>query len=223
MSREPQMPAAESPVNVTERASRAVKTIVNEKRVDCLKELAPDLVGVYNAFATQQGRGPTVAELAGAAKMSEADLLARLGTAALGHPEHLPQEYRDAHRELSASLKRSPTAAELAERAGQPEAEVLQKIGNSAAVILGTVFLRLRVVGGGCSGFQYKLDLDPTLNPKLDEGFDILGVPVAVDRRSMMYLNGVVVDYHEDLNRRGFSVTNPSAKSTCGCGSSFSM
>lgn len=83
--------------------------------------------------------------------------------------------------------------------------------------------LRMRVVGGGCSGFQHKLDLDPEVNPKLDETFQIQGVPVAIDKRSLLYLDGVTVDFHDDLNKRGFSITNPSAKGTCGCGSSFSM
>jgi iron-sulfur cluster assembly protein len=85
------------------------------------------------------------------------------------------------------------------------------------------LYLRLRVVGGGCSGFQHKLDLDPQCNEKLDETFELNGVEVVVDKRSMLYLDGVTVDFHNDLNKRGFSITNPSAKSTCGCGSSFSM
>ncbi len=85
------------------------------------------------------------------------------------------------------------------------------------------VYLRMRVVGGGCSGFQHKLDLDPTVNPKLDEVFEQHGVPVVVDKRSLMYLSDVMVDFHDDLNRRGFSISNPNAKGTCGCGSSFSM
>ena len=85
------------------------------------------------------------------------------------------------------------------------------------------LFLRLRVVGGGCSGFQHKLDLDPQVNTKLDETFDMDGVDVVIDKRSLLYLDGVTVDFHNDLNKRGFSITNPSAKSTCGCGSSFSM
>ena len=85
------------------------------------------------------------------------------------------------------------------------------------------IYLRMRVVGGGCSGFQHKLDLDPQINPALDEILDIHGVPVAIDKRSLMYLDGVTVDFHDDLNRRGFSINNPSAKTTCGCGSSFSM
>ena len=83
--------------------------------------------------------------------------------------------------------------------------------------------LRMRVVGGGCSGFQHKLDLDPEVNTKLDETFELLGVPVVIDKRSLLYLNGVTVDFHDDLNRRGFSISNPNAKGTCGCGSSFSM
>ena len=83
--------------------------------------------------------------------------------------------------------------------------------------------LRMRVVGGGCSGFQHKLDLDPTVNDKLDEISEIHGVPVAIDKRSLMYLEGVTVDFHDEISRRGFSISNPSAKSTCGCGSSFSM
>ena len=85
------------------------------------------------------------------------------------------------------------------------------------------VYLRLRVVGGGCSGFQNKLDLDPLFNDKLDEMFEFHGVPVVVDKRSLMYLTEATVDFHDDLNARGFSINNPSAKSTCGCGSSFSM
>jgi iron-sulfur cluster assembly accessory protein len=85
------------------------------------------------------------------------------------------------------------------------------------------IYLRLRVVGGGCSGFQNKLDLDPIVNAKLDEISEQHGVPIVVDKRSMMYLTNVTVDFHDDLNRRGFSISNPAAKGTCGCGSSFSM
>jgi iron-sulfur cluster assembly protein len=94
---------------------------------------------------------------------------------------------------------------------------------QSAGAAPEKVYLRMRVVGGGCSGFQHKLDLDQTMNEKLDEVFELQGVPVVVDKRSLMYLSDVNVDFHDDLNRRGFSISNPNAKSTCGCGSSFSM
>ena len=83
--------------------------------------------------------------------------------------------------------------------------------------------LRMRVVGGGCSGFQHKLDLDPEVNTKLDATFEMHGVPVVIDKRSLLYLDGVTVDFHDDLNKRGFSISNPQAKGTCGCSSSFSM
>ena len=85
------------------------------------------------------------------------------------------------------------------------------------------IYLRMRVVGGGCSGFQHKLDLDPVVNDKIDQIMEYEGLPVVIDKKSMLYLEGVTVDFHDDLNKRGFSISNPSAKSTCGCGSSFSM
>jgi iron-sulfur cluster assembly protein len=85
------------------------------------------------------------------------------------------------------------------------------------------LYLRVRVQGGGCSGFQNKLDLDPKFDEKTDHKFEFHGVEVVIDKRSMLYLDGAVVDFHDDLNKRGFTITNPNAKSTCGCGSSYSM
>ena len=87
----------------------------------------------------------------------------------------------------------------------------------------GKLYLRVRVQGGGCSGFQNKLDLDAKYDEKTDHKFEFHGIEVVVDKRSMLYLDGAVVDFHDDLNKRGFTVNNPSAKSTCGCGSSYSM
>ena len=65
------------------------------------------------------------------------------------------------------------------------------------------------VKGGGCSGFQNKLDLDPKYDEKTDHKFEFHGVEVVVDKRSMLYLAGAVVDFHDDLNKRGFTITNP--------------
>jgi iron-sulfur cluster assembly protein len=95
--------------------------------------------------------------------------------------------------------------------------------GRATGSLPEQIFLRLRVVGGGCSGYQHKLDLDPEFSEKIDEKFEVHGVPVVIDKRSLLYLDNATVDFHDDLNRRGFSITNPQAKSTCGCGSSFSM
>ncbi len=85
------------------------------------------------------------------------------------------------------------------------------------------LYLRLSVLGGGCSGFQHKLDLDTETDPAADELFEFHGVQVVVDKRSFEYLDGSTVDFHDDLNRCGFGIDNPNAKSKCGCGNSFSM
>jgi len=84
-------------------------------------------------------------------------------------------------------------------------------------------YLRIRVVGGGCSGFKYILNIDDVVSETIDETFKINDIDVVIDKRSMMYASGAVVDYLDDLNERGFKVINPNAKSTCGCGSSFSL
>ena len=111
----------------------------------------------------------------------------------------------------------------VTEKAASEVKRILDDQKREGAELPEKVHLRLRVVGGGCSGFQHKLDLDPQVNEKLDEVFEFHGIPVVVDKRSLMYLDNVTVDFHDDLNRRGFSISNPGAKSTCGCGSSFSM
>lgn len=111
----------------------------------------------------------------------------------------------------------------VTEKAAGEVKRIISEQRTSGGLAEDSVYLRLRVVGGGCSGFQHKLDLDLSVNEKLDEVFEYHGIPVVVDKRSLMYLDNATVDFHDDLNRRGFSITNPSAKSTCGCGSSFSM
>lgn len=81
--------------------------------------------------------------------------------------------------------------------------------------------LRMRVVGGGCSGFSYDLYFDE--KTEMDREFSIHGVRVVVDEMSLMYLLGTEVDYVEGLAGAGFKFQNPNVKSTCGCGSSFSV
>jgi iron-sulfur cluster assembly protein len=81
--------------------------------------------------------------------------------------------------------------------------------------------LRVKVVGGGCSGLQYRMDLDqPTENDKV---FERDGAKVVVDRKSFLYLNGTEVDYNDGLMGAGFTLNNPNVKRSCGCGASFSV
>ena len=82
--------------------------------------------------------------------------------------------------------------------------------------------LRIGVVGGGCSGFSYSMQIDNGAG-MMDKTFDMDGLKVFVDATSVMYLNGATVDYVETLEGAGFKFENPNVKSTCGCGSSFSV
>lgn len=80
--------------------------------------------------------------------------------------------------------------------------------------------LRLRVIGGGCSGFSYDLYFDDKTD--LDREWSAHGVQVLVDEMSLMYLFGTEIDYVEGLSGAGFKFNNPNVRNTCGCGSSFS-
>lgn len=82
--------------------------------------------------------------------------------------------------------------------------------------------LRVAVVGGGCSGFSYHMAFDNQENPS-DNVYEYQGVKVLVDQMSEMYLDGVSIDYIETLEGAGFKFNNPNVKSTCGCGSSFTV
>ncbi|AXC14970.1 putative iron binding protein from the HesB_IscA_SufA family [Acidisarcina polymorpha] len=82
--------------------------------------------------------------------------------------------------------------------------------------------LRIGVVGGGCSGFQYSMSFENQPG-MMDKVFTYGALKVFVDATSLMYLNGCVVDYVETLEAAGFKFENPNTKSTCGCGSSFSV
>lgn len=82
--------------------------------------------------------------------------------------------------------------------------------------------LRVGVKGGGCSGFSYMLDLTEDAPADGDEQLEAHGVKILCDMKSYLYLNGVEIDFKDEVMGRGFVFKNPNATSTCGCGSSFS-
>lgn len=82
-------------------------------------------------------------------------------------------------------------------------------------------FLRMGVKGGGCSGMSYALEFDTEMGPH-DREFEIEGIKVVCDKKSYLYLNGITLDYVRQGLTGGFTFVNPNAKSSCGCGTSFS-
>src|SRR5690349_19122692 len=103
----------------------------------------------------------------------------------------------------------------LTERAAEKVREIRDAEG------LGAQGLRVRVIGGGCSGFSYDLFFEEETG-ELDQTFESQGIPLYVDMMSYQYLEDTEIDYVEGLHGAGFKFLNPQAKSTCGCGSSFS-
>jgi iron-sulfur cluster insertion protein len=119
-------------------------------------------------------------------------------------------------KNAEASGEAPATPVTLTARAAEKvkEIRVEEKIQDGYA-------LRLKVLGGGCSGFAYDLYFDQPQD--IDQSFESNGVRMVCDQMSLMYLMGTEVDYLESLQGSGFKFSNPNVKSTCGCGSSFSV
>ena len=81
--------------------------------------------------------------------------------------------------------------------------------------------LRVKVVGGGCSGLNYQLGLERAASDD-DQVFESEGVEIYVDPKSHLFINGISIDYQESMMGSGFAFSNPNATGTCGCGTSFS-
>jgi len=80
--------------------------------------------------------------------------------------------------------------------------------------------LRVKIVEGGCSGFEYRMDID---SPAADDQvFEKNGARILLDPKSILHLNGTELDYKSELRQSGFVFNNPNVKGTCGCGTSFS-
>ena len=98
-------------------------------------------------------------------------------------------------------------------------AKIRSLLGEEGRVDAG---LRLAVTGGGCSGFQYKLEFEDSPG-ELDQVIESNGVRVFVDPKSCLYVSGVILNFDDGLMGSGFQVENPNARTTCGCGESFSV
>ncbi len=83
-------------------------------------------------------------------------------------------------------------------------------------------FVRVGVVGGGCSGLSYKLDFDNETKP-MDQAFEDNGIKIVTDLKSFLYLVNTTLDFSDGLNGKGFYFSKPNASRTCGCGESFAV
>ena len=126
--------------------------------------------------------------------------------------EHAHSDHSHTHDGEAATER---TGLHLTTKAAEKVREI------RAAEGLGEQGLRVRVIGGGCSGFSYDLFFEDEISD-LDQKFESHGISMYVDMMSYQYLEGVEIDYVESLHGAGFKFQNPNAKSTCGCGSSFS-
>lgn len=106
-------------------------------------------------------------------------------------------------------------AIQMTEKAAQQVRVVKEREGRTESL------LRMSVVGGGCSGLSYKLSFENEPKER-DKVFEVHGVKVVVDSKSLLFLKGIVLDFTDGLTGQGFVFNNPNAKSSCGCGSSFS-
>jgi iron-sulfur cluster assembly accessory protein len=146
-------------------------------------------------------------------------------------------DYTSRHKEPLMSTAATETKPVETPSTSEPQADPVADSGNPVALtakaaekvreiraeenIEDTYALRLKVQGGGCSGFSYDLYFDQQQD--IDHTFDSHGVKLICDQMSLMYLMGTEVDYVEGLHGAGFKFNNPNVKSTCGCGSSFSV
>src|SRR3954467_3967010 len=110
----------------------------------------------------------------------------------------------------------------LSEAAAKEIRNIIEEQSKEGAFKAEDVKLRVGVKGGGCSGFSYMLDLTEEPATDSDEQLESSGIQILVDQKSALYLQGVEIDFKDEVMGRGFVFKNPNASSTCGCGSSFS-
>ena len=102
------------------------------------------------------------------------------------------------------------------------KAKVQQLMKDAGIDVDPNYFLRVSVVGGGCSGLSYKLDFDNEQKP-MDQAFEDNDVKVVTDLKSFLYLVNTELDFSDGLNGKGFYFNNPNASRSCGCGESFAV
>ena len=112
-------------------------------------------------------------------------------------------------------------AITLSETAAKEVKSIIDEQAQRGEIKAELAKLRVGVKGGGCSGFNYSLDLVEDEAGESDELIESHGVKILCDQRSLIYLDGTEIDFRDEVAQRGFTFKNPNATHTCGCGSSF--
>lgn len=102
------------------------------------------------------------------------------------------------------------------------KAKVIQLMTDASVGDDTSYFLRVGVVGGGCSGLSYKMDFDNEVKP-MDQVFEDKGIKIVCDLKSFLYLVNTELEFSDGLNGKGFFFNNPNASRSCGCGESFAV
>jgi iron-sulfur cluster assembly protein len=123
------------------------------------------------------------------------------------------------HWPVNCSSFKNKTMIFVTDKAKEKVANLMQQASVTGD---NSYFLRVSVVGGGCSGLSYKLDFDNESKPN-DQVFEDNGVKVVTDMKSFLYLYNTTLDFSDGLNGKGFHFNNPNASRTCGCGESFAV
>ena len=124
----------------------------------------------------------------------------------------------------TATIDRTTEASEAAVTLTPQAADEIREYIKDQELDESKTYLRVGVKGGGCSGFQYSLDLVELEDADLDEADEVMtsqDLRIVCDDRSLLYLSGVEIGFHGEGLHTGFVFKNPNATSTCGCGSSF--
>jgi len=123
---------------------------------------------------------------------------------------------------LSADLSSIATEANSIYISDKAKAKVEQLMAEAGVGENKDYFLRVGVVGGGCSGLSYKLDFDDEVKP-MDQVFQDKGLKIVTDLKSFLYLVNTELEFSDGLNGKGFYFDNPNASRSCGCGESFAV
>jgi iron-sulfur cluster assembly protein len=117
----------------------------------------------------------------------------------------------------SAATPASALALEITDKAAQMAKKQLEKRGTPEAMI------RLGIRGAGCSGYTYVIEFEDAAPRARDRVFEKDGVKFVVDKKSLLYLAGTILEWEHSLMKQGFKFRNPNEKSSCGCGHSFQI